>query len=173
MTMTSGGARRQPARRWISAPALACLGATLLFAIPIRIAGFAAPEPVFALIPAFGWAALRPSIVAPVALLALGLALDLIWGSPLGLWPLCLIIAHAMALSVRRLLSGEDFAVLWVWYAATCVVAFSVGTLAMRLASGAWPTLIGVGLQALVSVALFPLAWTLIERYRVDEVRLR
>ena len=152
-------------------PSAVCAGATLILATPIRLFGFALPEPVVPLVAAFVWAALRPSAVAPLALVALGLFLDLVWGGPLGLWPICLISAHVLALSVRRLLSGEDFVVLWVWYAIACAVAFSVGAAALRLASGGWPSLSGVAFQAGVTIALFPLAWWLIERYRTEEGR--
>jgi rod shape-determining protein MreD len=173
MTMAVSGSRRRPGRRWVLGPVAVCVVGTLIFAAPLRLWGLKAPEPVFPLAAAFVWAALRPSIIAPVALVLLGLFLDLVWGGPIGLWPLCLIAAHVVALSVRRLLSGEDFAVLWVWYAAACVVAFGVGESLMRLAYGIWPSLVGVALQAGVTSALFPLAWWLIERYHTDEARLK
>ncbi len=173
MTMSFSGARRRVGRRWILGPSAICAGAAVILATPFRVLGFALPEPVFPLVAAFVWAALRPSAVAPLALVGLGLFLDLLWGGPLGLWPICLIAAHVLALSVRRLLSGEDFVVLWVWYAIACAVAFTVGVTALRAGSGVWPNLIGVALQAAVTVALFPLAWVLIERYHTDEARLK
>ena len=173
MTLAFSGPRRRVARRWILGPVVLCAAATLLFAVPIRILGFALPEPVFPLVAAFVWAALRPSIVAPFALVGLGLFLDFIWGGPPGLWPVCLIAAHVLALSVRQLLSGEDFVVLWIWYGVACAAAFAVGLGAMRAASGTWPNLIGAALQGGVTIALFPLAWWLIERYHIDEARLK
>lgn len=169
--MSFSGSRRRTGRRWIVGPAAVCLALSLLLAAPIRVFGLAAPEPVFPLVAAFAWAALKPSMIAPVALVVLGLALDLLWGGPIGFWPLCLLAAHILALSVRRLLSGEDFAVFWIWYAAACLVAFGVGEGLMRMAYGVWPDLIGLALQAGVTIALFPLAWWLIERYRSDDRR--
>jgi rod shape-determining protein MreD len=171
MTMAFSGSRRRAGRRWILGPAVVCLAPTLLLAGPFRVFGLAAPEPVFPLLAAFVWAALRPSVVAPLMLVLLGLCLDLLWGGPIGLWPLCLIAAHVLALSARRLLSGEDFAVFWVWYAAACLLAFGVGEALLRLAYGVWPNLVGVALQAGVTIALFPLAWWLIERYHGDDRR--
>ena len=41
-------------------------------ATPIRIFGFALPEPVFPLVLAFAWAVIRPSVLPPFALLAAG-----------------------------------------------------------------------------------------------------
>ena len=171
MTMGFAGPRRRAGRRWVLGPVVVSLVATLMFAAPVRLWGVAAPEPVFPLTAAFVWAALRPSMIAPAALVLLGLFLDFVWGGPIGLWPLCLIAAHVLALSVRRLLSGEDFAVLWVWYAVSCGAAFAVGEGVLRLAYGVWPSLVGAALQAGITIALFPLAWQLIERYHTDERR--
>lgn len=172
MTMAFSGAKRRAGRRWVLGPVAVCVLGTLLFAAPLRLSGLMAPEPVFPLTAAFVWAALRPSMIAPAALVLLGIFLDFLWGGPIGLWPLCLMAAHVLALSVRRLLSGEDFAVLWVWYAIACAVAFAVGEGLLRVAYGVWPSLTGVALQAGVTVALFPLAWWLIERYHTDERRV-
>ena len=172
MSMSFSATRRRTGRRWILGPSVICAGATLLFAVPVRLFGLALPEPVFPFVAAFVWAALRPSMVAPAALIALGLILDFVWGGPLGLWPMCLVAAHTLALSVRRLMSGEDFVVLWVWYGVACAAAFGLGVGALRAASGVWPNLFGAGLQAGVTIALFPLAWWLIERYHTDEGRL-
>jgi rod shape-determining protein MreD len=171
VTMAFSGPRRRSGRRWVLGPVVVCVLATLLFAAPLRLFGLKAPEPVFPLVAAFVWAALRPSVIAPAALVLLGLFLDFVWGGPLGLWPLCLIAAHVLALSVRRLLSGEDFAVFWVWYAVSSLAAFGVGEVLLRLGCGVWPNLVGVALQAGVTIALFPLAWRLIERYHTDERR--
>lgn len=166
MTMAYSAGRRRPARRWILVPALVCLGATLVFATPIRIGGLSLPEPVFPLAAAFGWAALRPSVTAPAALVGLGLVLDALWGAPFGLWPTCLLLAHGFTLSLRRVLAAEDAPVLWLWYALACALAFAAGEGIVRLLSGVWPNLFGMGLQWAVTALLFPLAGWMMERYQ-------
>ena len=163
--MTVSGARPPRSSRWITGPLLWCVLASVLCALPVGVAEWRLPEPVFGLVPAFAWAAIRPSIPPPFALVALGLFGDLLWGSPLGLWPLCLLSAYAFTLSVRASLSGESFLALWAWYAAACGVAFGAGVLLTRLTSGVTPNLVGVGWQWLISAALFPLARRLIDRY--------
>lgn len=166
MTMAYSAGRRRPARRWILGPALACLAASLVFATPIRIGGFSLPEPVFPLAAAFGWAALRPSVAAPAALIGLGFFLDALWGGPFGLWPTCLLLAHGFTLSLRRLLAAEDAPVLWLWYALACALALAAGEGTVRLLFGAWPSLIGLALQWAITVLLFPLAGWMMERYQ-------
>jgi rod shape-determining protein MreD len=69
--------------RWLGVPGLlAVLAATIVFAAPIRIFGLQLPEPVFAMVPAFAWAAdpavdpgaVRPAPAGPVPRPVLGRA---------------------------------------------------------------------------------------------------
>jgi rod shape-determining protein MreD len=152
---------------------LICCAASLVFAVPIRVFGLAPPEPVFALVPAFAWAMIRPSILPPIAVLILGLFLDALWGGPLGLWPLCLLAAYGSVLFARAFLSGQDFLVMWGGYAGACAIAMTTGLVCMRLETGASPSLVGAGWQFLASAALFPFAWRLIERYESADARFR
>ena len=150
---------------WLVTPAVACAIASVVLATPIRVLGLQPPEPVFAMAPAFAWAVLRPSLLPPFALAALGLFEDALWGTPLGLWPLCLFAVYGTAFAIRRVLIGEDFWALGAWYAALCALAFGAGLLLTLFVSGQIPTLVGLGLQLLVTVMLFPLAWLVIDRF--------
>jgi rod shape-determining protein MreD len=158
---------------WLVKPAVYCAAGSLLLALPVKILGLQLPEPVFAMVPAFAWAAIRPSILPPLALVALGLFLDVLWGGPLGLWPLCLLTAYALAFTVRRALAAEGFGALWAWYAAVCALGFGAGVLLVTVVSGEAPNLVGVALQFLVTAALFPMSWLLVERYDDADVRFR
>jgi rod shape-determining protein MreD len=158
---------------WLLAPALLCAAASLLLALPIDVLGFQLPEPVFAMAPAFAWAGLRPSLLPPFVLLGLGLFLDVLWGAPLGLWPLCLLTLHGAAFSVRPILSGQGFWALGAWYAVTSALGFGMGLLLTLAASGQIPNLLGLALQWGVTVALYPLARRLIEYFEDADVRFR
>lgn len=158
---------------WIGAPMAASVAASLVLTVPLRVAGLQAPEPVFGLVPAFVWAIGRPSITPPFALVALGLFLDLLWGGPLGHWPLCLLAAYALIFAARRILSGQEFLALWGAYALACAAAETTGLALVMLHSGRAPGLIGMGLQFVVTAALFPFAWRLIERYEAADARYR
>ena len=171
--MTAASAHAPRPIRSMAATIILCAVASLVFALPLRIAGLQLPEPVFALVPAFAWAAIRPSILPPFALLALGVFLDLLWGAPLGLWPLSLMAAYGFTFSMRPSLSGQSFIALWAWYAAACTVAFVTGMVLTSILTGAVPSLIGVALQWLVSAALFPLANRLMERQTEADLRFR
>ncbi len=158
---------------WLVAPMVLCVIATVLLAAPIRILGQALPQPVFPLALAFAWPLIRPSLVPPFALLVMGLFLDLFWGGPPGLWPLCLLAAYAGVLALRRLITGNDFVFVWAWYAAATLVAFGVGFLAMAMRSGVAPNLLAVGWQYVWTAALFPFADRLIRRFEDADVRFR
>jgi rod shape-determining protein MreD len=145
----------------------------LLCAAPLEALGLRLPEPVFALIPAFAWAIIRPSILAPFALLVLGLFQDLLWGNPLGLWPLALLAAYGLTSVVRPALSGQSFWTLWAWYLAAVTAAFTLAFGLTWLIAGEAPGLLGLGLQAAVTALLFPLAWRLIDAFEDADIRFK
>ena len=93
------GARPLAPWRWIGVPLLQCLILTVLFSLPFRPFGLGLPEPIFPMVPAFAWAIIRPSILGPLAVLAMGLFLDLAWGAPMGLWAVALLLAGAAVLT--------------------------------------------------------------------------
>jgi rod shape-determining protein MreD len=72
--------------QWIVYPALAVLAATLVLAVPVELFGLKLPEPVMPMMLAFAWPLMRPSMIAPVVLILVGLFIDLFWGGMLGVW---------------------------------------------------------------------------------------
>lgn len=158
---------------WIGLPMVLALVGTLVFLLPIRPFGLRLPEPVFAMVLAFAWAVIRPSVIAPFALLAMGVIMDILWGSPLGLWSLALLIAHGVIFSVRSVLAGQSLAVMWVWYGAACFVAELAAYLLTQISAQAVPNLISTGWQILATVLLYPFAHLLIDRFEDADVRFR
>ncbi len=152
---------------------LLCIGATLLLGAPLRVFGLALPEPVFAMVLAFAWAVIRPSIMGPFALLAIGLFTDLFYGSPVGLWTLSLLLAYFVALLARSLMAGQSARVLWGWYAALTAVAFGCAYLITVMDAQITPSLTATGLQFAITIALFPAAHRLIDRFEDADVRFR
>ena len=166
-------AERLDPRQWLGGPVLACIVATLMFAIPIRVAGVQLPEPVFAMVPAFAWAMIRPSILAPFALLLLGLFMDLFWGGPMGLWPLALLAVYAGVLVGRPMMMGQSRTMMWVWFGFMTLVAMTTGYCITILDSGSAPSLVATFWQLLPTVLLYPFAHRLIERFEDADVRFR
>jgi rod shape-determining protein MreD len=158
---------------WLVAPALICVALTVLFAAPFRLFGLRLPEPVFGLVLAFAWPIIRPSALAPFALLAFGLFTDLYWGSPTGLWGVSLLVAYAGALSIRGLMQGQSWVVTWMWFVAMTAMAMAMAFFLSVLSSLNIPNLFGVFWQFLVTAALYPFADRLIQRFEDADVRFR
>jgi rod shape-determining protein MreD len=171
--MNMGGARPLHPGRWLGVPLLISVLATVVFAAPIRIYGLQLPEPVFAMVPAFAWALIRPSILAPFDLLFLGLFLDVFWGGATGLWGLSLLVAYATALAGRNMMTGQSRPIMWAWFSGVTAVAMIAGFLFTMLDSLAMPSLLAVFWQFLVTALLFPFAHRLIDRFEDADVRFR
>ncbi|MES2035997.1 MAG: hypothetical protein V4466_17660 [Pseudomonadota bacterium] len=171
--MSFSAARPLDPWRWIGVPALLCIGFTILFAAPVRVFGLPLPEPVFPLVAAFGWAVIRPSIVAPFVLLLMGCFLDLFWGNALGLWGLSLLLAYAVTLFMRSMMTGQSRVMMWAWYVGVCGVAMTSGYLVTMLDVKSAPSLFGVFWQLLPTALLFPFAHRLIDRFDDADVRFR
>ena len=172
MSYANSTSRLEPLQ-WLGLPLMTALSATIFLAVPLRGFGLQLPEPVFPLVLAFAWAVIRPSMIAPIVLLAVGLFLDLFWGGPAGLWVLALLSAYALVLAVRATLTGRGAVALWIWYGAACALAFGVGTLVTAAKTGAIPNPLALFWQYLITLLLYPFAHRLIERFEDADVRFR
>lgn len=152
---------------------LQVLAATIAFSIPLRVFGLQLPEPIFPMTLAFAWAVIRPSILAPFAILAVGLFLDLLWGGPLGMWALCLLIAYGGALAGRTMMAGQNRAILWAWYAVSTAIAMVAGYLFVMLDSRSSPGLVPMAWQFVATIVLYPFAQRLIDLFEDADVRFR
>jgi rod shape-determining protein MreD len=159
--------------QWILYPALAAIAGTVVLGTPVELFGLKLPEPILPLILAFAWPLIRPSILAPIVLLFLGLFIDLFWGGPLGLWALCLIGVYGGVLAARNLLAGQETLVLFVWYAAATVAMFVLAYAVVGLRAGNAPSLISLFQQLFPTLLLFPIADWMIQRFDDGDVRFR
>jgi rod shape-determining protein MreD len=166
-------ARGLPPWLWLGVPALLAITASLLFAIPIRFWGVGLPEPVFALPLAFAWAVIRPSMLGPVIVMILGLFLDLLWGTPMGFWAVCLLLPHGVVLGFRAFLAGQSRAMMWIWYGAGTMLSLGAGYLFTLLATRSAPDPVTLTWQFLATVVLYPAADVLIQRFEDADVRFR
>ncbi|HEX3365947.1 hypothetical protein [Phenylobacterium sp.] len=159
--------------RWLGVPMLQAIVATILFGIPLRAFDLQLPQPIFPMALAFAWAVIRPSILAPFAILLLGLLLDVYWGGPLGLWALCLLIAYGVALAGRSMMAGQNQAILWAWYGLTTATAMVAGYLFVMLDSRSSPGIVAMLWQFVATIVLYPFAQRLIDLFEDADVRFR
>lgn len=159
--------------RWLGVPALLAIGATVVFAAPLRVLTLALPEPIFPLVLAFAWAIIRPSILGPVLLVLVGAFLDLFAGAPLGLWPISLLVAYGVALVGRTLMVGQETEVMAVYYGASSAAAFASAYVLVAIAGRGQPNLIALMWQYAATLALFPFVLMLRNRFRDADIRFR
>ncbi len=158
---------------WLILPALACIAANLLLALPFRPLGLALPEPVLALIPAYVWATVRPSILPPVVLLGLGLCLDVIWGNAIGLWPLSILVGYMAVMAARGIISGQGHEANWIAFGLMGLLVELVAYVVTVVSTHVAPNLVGVGWQWLVTAALYPIARRLTAQFDESDLRYR
>lgn len=159
--------------QWIVIPALVTVAVTILLATPVELFGLNLPEPVIPMVLAFAWPMIRPSMTAPLVLTLLGLILDVLTYGPLGLWALALLSIYAVVLASRSFLLGQDTAVLFVWYAACCALAFLLAYVIVSLIARNPPSLLALFGQIVPTLLLFPFADRMIERFEDADVRFR
>lgn len=171
--MSLAAARPLAPWRWLGLPMLYCVIWTVLFAVPIRVWTLSLPQPAFPMVLVFAWAVIRPSILAPFAVLLIGLFCDIFWGGPMGLWAVSLLIAYAAVFAARSILAGQSFFVMWAWFGVACAIAEAAGVLLARMQANATPSALSVGSQLLFTVILYPFAHRLIDRFEDADVRFR
>jgi len=158
---------------WLMLPALAVALLSFLLSVPLTVAGFGLPEPVLAVGLAFAWASIRPSVAAPVVLLLLGLFLDLLWGAPLGLWPLSLLLTYGAVAGARPLMAGQGYVATWAWYLAAVAVALGSAYLFTTMDARVRPHIWAVLSQALVTGLLYPVVARLVDQFEDVDPRFR
>lgn len=159
--------------RWLGIPMLQALGAIVLFGIPLRLWGLQLPEPVFPMAAVFAWAIIRPSMLAPMAIVAMGLFLDIFWGGPLGLWALILLVAYGLVLGGRSMTAGQSRGALWIWYGLVTALSMGLGFLIVAARDHAMPSMVVVAWQYVATIILYPFAHRLIDMFEDADVRFR
>lgn len=158
---------------WLGVPMLQVMAASIVFALPLRFWGHALPEPLFAMPAVFAWAVIRPSMLAPAAVMLLGIFLDFLWNTPTAFWAVCLLLPYGLLLAARPILAGQSQLMMWIWYGASTALTLGAGYLFTMLNTQNTPDPLGVLWQFLATVVLYPFADRLIERFEDADVRFR
>jgi len=162
--MTGYPTQRVDARVRALVPLATALVAVLADVLPLRTAGAISVTPLSTLCVAFFWSLYRPDLFGPGTAFATGLASDALSGLPLGLTSLVLLLVRHVVIAQRRFFGARSFPVIWC-----CFVVLAAGALALRwMVSCLWwgqffaPQ--SLALEALATLALYPLATLLLAR---------
>jgi rod shape-determining protein MreD len=118
--------------------------AAIIAILPVRVPGYAALTPAFALMAVYHWTIYRPDLLPPVGLFAVGVAQDLLTGAPVGVSALLLLLARAAVLRFRRYFINCTFPFVWSGFA----------LLGMAAMLGLW------ALHCVIDLSLFDLRTT-------------
>lgn len=106
------------------------LGTTLMLllinVIPTRVPGFAGVAPVLVMMGVYYWTIYRPDLLSPLTAFLVGLAHDILSGTPLGVTAAVLLMVQGVTESQRRFFLGSGFAASWWGFGLVSLVAVSL-----------------------------------------------
>ncbi len=105
----------------------------LLLSAPLGIPGQPQLQPAWVEANIFFWSLFRPASMPAFLVFGLGLLLDLLTQEPVGIQVLLLLLIHGLALKFRRELARSGFALVWLVFCATALVAAVVELLLVSL----------------------------------------
>jgi len=145
-------------------PGLLLMLCIFVAALPTGVPYFADVTPFLSLMAVYYWSIYRPDLMPVLLVFAAGLVQDVVTGNPIGLMALVLVLVHGVGVSQRRVFLGKSFPVEWWGFG---LVALGAGILAWMLASLYNVFLLDpttVAVQALLTVAVYPLVTRLFSR---------
>jgi rod shape-determining protein MreD len=129
----------------------------MVASVPLLLPDPGAFRAAFVLISVFFWTLYRPAALPAPVVLILGVLLDLIGNSPLGLWAVLLLLNQAAVLALRRVLAKQGFFLVWLALAASMVGTSGLEYLIRSLLILQFLPLGPVLIQAVIGVLLYPL----------------
>ena len=143
----------------------------LLAVSPTRIPGLGAVAPWLPLMGVYYWSISRPELMRPAVAFGLGVFVDLLGGTPLGVNALVYLLVHAVVVSQRRFFLGKPFFIGWWAFGLVALGVAAIKWTAVSVLDGAlldiWPVLIAYGL----TTTLYPVFGWLFAKLDVGVLR--
>src|SRR3569833_3148458 len=141
-------------------PLLTGLVFVLIANIPISLLGGLVPPPLLALVPVYFWCLVRPDLMTPACVLAIGLAEDILSGGPPGVWTLAFVLTYALLARQRDSFAGLSGLAAVVGFAAAalfaCAVAYlTVARLILLSPDGRVPSLVPIVSELAMTVLFY------------------
>lgn len=136
----------------------------LIAATPTHLPGMVRVGPMLSLIAVYYWSVYRPDLFRYGSAFALGLFEDVLTGAPLGSGALMLLVASAIVVGQYKFFYGKPFVVTWWAFAIVALAATGIKWLAVSIVFGAIVDLHTIGIEYLLTVALYPLIGWLLAR---------
>jgi rod shape-determining protein MreD len=136
-------------------PVLCGLIGVVLSCMPISLSGGVVPPPLLGFMPVYFWGLIRPDLMTPAAVFAVGLAEDLLSGSPPGFWTLSFIASYAFVDRQRDSFAGLAGIGAILGFALAMLIAAAAAYLIAALSFWHWPPLTPLVLQVVVTVLCY------------------
>lgn len=160
---------------WIKLDALArkcspfaiTLVLVLFSIVPAHIPGYARIAPLFPLMAVYHWAVNRPELLPAIAVFTIGLLVDTLGGTPIGVNALVFLAVYGVVVAQRRFLLGKPFWIAWLGFALTAAVAALQTWVLLSLFETTLLAPQAIVFQYLTTLGCFPiLAWILLRWQR-------
>ena len=132
--------------------------AALIAILPLRVPGYAALTPAFALMAVYHWSIYRPDLLPAIGLFAIGLGQDLLVGAPVGVSALILLLTRTAVLRFRRHFVNRTFPFVWAGFTLLSAAAMLTGWVMHCLIYQTFFSLRTVVFRTVLTVAIFPVA---------------
>jgi rod shape-determining protein MreD len=140
-------------------PLFCGLVCTVLTNIPVSVLGGLVPPPLLALVPVYFWCLVRPDLMTPVVVLAIGFAEDVLSGGPPGVWTLSFLLTYALVARYRDSFAGLAGLAAVVGFAAAatfaCAAAYCIVAALAFITPGAHSPPLGSSVSELAMTVLF------------------
>jgi rod shape-determining protein MreD len=147
-----------PARFFASPVPFVLVVILVMFAnVPVSLTGGMLPSPALALAAIYFWVLVRPDLMPPAAVFAIGLLEDLLSGGPPGLWAAGFLAAYALTDRQREILAGLSGLGAIIAFAGAMLVAATTAyllALAVYFRLAPLPTLL---LESVSTVVFYPM----------------
>lgn len=85
----------------------------MICVLPMHVPGFGSIVPALSLMAVYYWSIFRPDLMSVFAVFCVGLFQDILFGLPLGVSALVLLLVRLTVVSKRRFFMGNSFLVMW------------------------------------------------------------
>jgi rod shape-determining protein MreD len=156
-------------------PCFSAVLLVLLINLPVSLSGGLFPAPVLALIAVYFWGLVRPDLMPPFVVLAIGLLEDMLSGGSPGVWATGFMAAYALVDRQRDALAGLSGIAAVVGFAAAMGLAAAATFVLTWIMYLRFPPLGPLLLASVVTVVFYPpvavvLGWT--HRRAVGAIRM-
>lgn len=149
------------------APLVATLALLLLSVSLPHVIGLTPIGPMLPLVAVYYWAIYRPDLMGHGSVFLIGVAQDLLSGTPPGVGALVLLLTHAAVIGQHRFFNARPFAVTWWAFALVAAGAILVNWLAVSLVYGQLVDAKAAVYAYLMTVAVYPVVGWVLARVQI------